>query len=91
MFESNFVIDASSHVILTSTLCTLLARLSLVHLSLRGSRHVFLVVVVHVSVSVGQDVEFVRNMWVTVSIWRVISVVTIRGNTVMKLLEEQRC
>ena len=46
-------IDASSHVILTSTLCILLARLSLVHLSLRGSRHVFLVVVVHVSVRVG--------------------------------------
>ena len=35
----------------------------------------FLVLVVHVLVSVGQDVEFIRNMWVTVSIWREISVV----------------
>ena len=51
----------------------------------------FLFAVVHVSVSVGHDVEFLRNMWVIVSIRRVISVVTIRGNTVMKLLEEQRC
>ena len=91
-FASNFFhIDASSHVILISTLCILLARLSLFHLSLRGPSLVFLFVVVHVSVSVGHDVEFLRNMLVIVSIWRVISVVTIRGNTVMKLLEEQRC
>ena len=85
------LIDASSHVILTLTLCTLLARLSLVHLSLVGSRHVFLVLVVPVLVDVGQDVEFTRNMWVTVLIRRRILVVSIRGNTVMKLLEEQRC
>ena len=32
-----------------------------------------------------------RNVWVTVLIWREILVVIIRGNTVMKLLEEQRC
>ena len=63
-----FHIDASSHVILISTLCTLLARLPLVHPSLRGLCLVSLVVVVHVLVRVGQDAEFVRNMWVTVNL-----------------------
>ena len=57
-----FHIDASSHVILTLTLCVFLARLSLVHLSLRGPFLVFLSVVVHVSVSLGHNAGFLRNM-----------------------------
>ena len=96
--------DASSTLTLTLLLCPFPPHLSLVHPSLHGllvvfgvvhggCLHAVHVVEVHLSVVFGHCARFVQSMFVAV--WLIqgtITEITIRGNTGLKLLgDERRC